>query len=326
MTLISTVGGASGPLYGTFFLRLATAIGDHTVLDPAELGAALRAGLEGVMQRGKATTDDKTMVDADEPGGRRLRRRGRRRGLGRPRSGRDGSGRGTRPDHAAGGPQGQGELPRRAVGQPPGSRRHLDHHPVRIPPRRRRGGADPTHRPRKEGSDRHGQVRPRARPGHNLEPSDPLQRRRHHPHHGKPGVPPDLPVARPRRARSGGDLGLAARRRQEGDRGRGRVARRHRRHRHHQPARDDRRLGQEHRRSRSRTRSSGRAASRPGTATSSRRPATRTSSATRPASRSTPTSAARRSGTSCRTTPARRSGRRRASCCSEPSTASSSGG
>ena len=67
MTLISTVGGASGPLYGTFFLRLATAIGDHTVLDPAGLGAALRAGLEGVMQRGKATTDDKTMVDAMSP-------------------------------------------------------------------------------------------------------------------------------------------------------------------------------------------------------------------------------------------------------------------
>lgn len=67
MTLISTVGGASGPLYGTFFLRLATAIGDHTVLDPAGLGTALRAGLEGVMQRGKATTDDKTMVDAMSP-------------------------------------------------------------------------------------------------------------------------------------------------------------------------------------------------------------------------------------------------------------------
>jgi phosphoenolpyruvate---glycerone phosphotransferase subunit DhaL len=67
MTLISTVGGASGPLYGTFFLRLATAIGDDTVLDPAELGTALRAGLEGVMQRGKATTDDKTMVDAMSP-------------------------------------------------------------------------------------------------------------------------------------------------------------------------------------------------------------------------------------------------------------------
>ena len=67
MTLISTVGGASGPLYGTFFLRLATAIGDHTTLDTAQLGEALRAGLEGVIHRGKATTDDKTMVDAMGP-------------------------------------------------------------------------------------------------------------------------------------------------------------------------------------------------------------------------------------------------------------------
>ena len=67
MTLISTVGGASGPLYGTFFLRLATAVGDRTTLDAAELGAALRAGLEGVIHRGKATADDKTMVDAMSP-------------------------------------------------------------------------------------------------------------------------------------------------------------------------------------------------------------------------------------------------------------------
>jgi dihydroxyacetone kinase-like protein len=67
MTLISTVGGASGPLYGTFFLRLATAIGDHASLDPGQLGEALRAGLEGVIHRGKATTDDKTMVDAMGP-------------------------------------------------------------------------------------------------------------------------------------------------------------------------------------------------------------------------------------------------------------------
>ena len=67
MTLISTVGGASGPLYGTFFLRFATAVGDGTALDATELGAALRAGLEGVIHRGKATTDDKTMVDAMGP-------------------------------------------------------------------------------------------------------------------------------------------------------------------------------------------------------------------------------------------------------------------
>ncbi|HVM24003.1 MAG TPA: dihydroxyacetone kinase subunit DhaL [Candidatus Limnocylindrales bacterium] len=67
MTLISTVGGASGPLYGTFFLRLSTSFGDRAEAGPAELGAALRAGLEGLVQRGKAELDDKTMVDAISP-------------------------------------------------------------------------------------------------------------------------------------------------------------------------------------------------------------------------------------------------------------------
>lgn len=67
MTLISTVGGASGPLYGTFFLRLATTFGDRADVGAADLGAALRAGLEGLVQRGKAELDDKTMVDAVSP-------------------------------------------------------------------------------------------------------------------------------------------------------------------------------------------------------------------------------------------------------------------
>jgi phosphoenolpyruvate---glycerone phosphotransferase subunit DhaL len=67
MTLISTVGGASGPLYGTFFLRFATSVGDRVEAGPDDLGAALRAGLEGVVQRGKAGPDDKTMVDALGP-------------------------------------------------------------------------------------------------------------------------------------------------------------------------------------------------------------------------------------------------------------------
>lgn len=67
MTLISTVGGASGPLYGTFFLRLATSLGEHRSVPPAEFVAAVRAGLEGVKQRGKAELDDKTMVDAMTP-------------------------------------------------------------------------------------------------------------------------------------------------------------------------------------------------------------------------------------------------------------------
>jgi dihydroxyacetone kinase-like protein len=67
MTLISTVGGASGPLYGTFFLRLATALGERTSATTAELGEALHAALDGVRARGKAEPDDKTMVDALAP-------------------------------------------------------------------------------------------------------------------------------------------------------------------------------------------------------------------------------------------------------------------
>jgi dihydroxyacetone kinase-like protein len=64
MTLVSTVGGASGPLYGTFFLRMATSIGDQTEVDAAGFAAALRAGLDGVVARGKAAAGDKTMLDA----------------------------------------------------------------------------------------------------------------------------------------------------------------------------------------------------------------------------------------------------------------------
>ncbi len=67
MTLISTVGGASGPLYGTLFLRIATALGDRKTASAEELGQALRAALDGVRQRGKAEQDDKTMVDAMSP-------------------------------------------------------------------------------------------------------------------------------------------------------------------------------------------------------------------------------------------------------------------
>ena len=67
MTLVSTVGGASGPLYGTFFLRMAAAIGDSDPLDQAAFAAALRAGVDGVVARGKAEAGDKTMYDALAP-------------------------------------------------------------------------------------------------------------------------------------------------------------------------------------------------------------------------------------------------------------------
>lgn len=67
MTLVTSVGGASGPLYGTLFLRMGMTAGAVETLDAAALGAALRAGLEGVVARGKAEAGDKTMYDAMEP-------------------------------------------------------------------------------------------------------------------------------------------------------------------------------------------------------------------------------------------------------------------
>ena len=67
MTLVSTVGGASGPLYGTFFLRLGAALQDVDDIDAKALGTALRAGVEGIVARGKAELDDKTMYDAWAP-------------------------------------------------------------------------------------------------------------------------------------------------------------------------------------------------------------------------------------------------------------------
>ena len=67
MTLVSTVGGASGPLYGTFFLRIGGALGDGDPVPADQLAVALRAGLDGVVARGKAEAGDKTMFDALAP-------------------------------------------------------------------------------------------------------------------------------------------------------------------------------------------------------------------------------------------------------------------
>jgi dihydroxyacetone kinase-like protein len=67
MTLVSTVGGASGPLYGTFFLRFGTTLAGVTEIGAAELGSALRAGVDGIVARGKAEAGDKTMYDAWAP-------------------------------------------------------------------------------------------------------------------------------------------------------------------------------------------------------------------------------------------------------------------
>jgi dihydroxyacetone kinase-like protein len=67
MTLISSVGGASGPLYGTLFLRASTAIGNKQELSAEDMLKLLQAGLDGLLQRGKAQLGDKTMVDALTP-------------------------------------------------------------------------------------------------------------------------------------------------------------------------------------------------------------------------------------------------------------------
>lgn len=67
MTLISTVGGASGPLYGTFFLRASAAVTGKEKLATEDLLKLLRLGLEGVIQRGKAQLGDKTMIDVLSP-------------------------------------------------------------------------------------------------------------------------------------------------------------------------------------------------------------------------------------------------------------------
>lgn len=67
MTLVSTVGGASGPLYGTFFLRLAGPLSATDDAGPRELVQALRAGVEGIVARGKAERGDKTLYDALAP-------------------------------------------------------------------------------------------------------------------------------------------------------------------------------------------------------------------------------------------------------------------
>ncbi len=67
MTLVSTVGGAGGPLYGTFFMRAGMTVDGKNELTDADLVTAFEAGLAGVQQRGKATTGEKTMVDALTP-------------------------------------------------------------------------------------------------------------------------------------------------------------------------------------------------------------------------------------------------------------------
>jgi len=67
MTLLSTVGGAGGPLYGTFFIQAGTATAGKEELNLADWAAALDSAIQGVKMRGKAEPGDKTMIDALTP-------------------------------------------------------------------------------------------------------------------------------------------------------------------------------------------------------------------------------------------------------------------
>jgi dihydroxyacetone kinase-like protein len=67
MTLISSVGGASGPLYGTFFMRGGMAMAAKEELNDEDLLKLLDSGVEGIVQRGRAQLEDKTMIDAWYP-------------------------------------------------------------------------------------------------------------------------------------------------------------------------------------------------------------------------------------------------------------------
>ncbi|MFL5855111.1 MAG: dihydroxyacetone kinase subunit DhaL [Solirubrobacteraceae bacterium] len=73
MALVSKVGGAAGPLYGTLFLQMGTASAGKTELDLAGWTDALDAGVKGVQARGKAELQDKTMIDALVPAVEALR-------------------------------------------------------------------------------------------------------------------------------------------------------------------------------------------------------------------------------------------------------------
>ena len=67
MTLLSSVGGASGPLYGTLFLKAAPALNGKTDLDTATLAQAIADGVAGLAVRGQAVVGDKTMIDVWQP-------------------------------------------------------------------------------------------------------------------------------------------------------------------------------------------------------------------------------------------------------------------
>ena len=67
MTLLSSVGGASGPLYGTFFMKAGMVLTGKEALDAPDVLELLEKGVEGILSRGRAVLEDKTMYDAWQP-------------------------------------------------------------------------------------------------------------------------------------------------------------------------------------------------------------------------------------------------------------------
>ncbi len=67
MTLISSIGGASGPLYGTFFMQAGAVLGDKTEITLTDLKNSIENGVKGVKDRGRASVGEKTMIDVLEP-------------------------------------------------------------------------------------------------------------------------------------------------------------------------------------------------------------------------------------------------------------------
>jgi len=67
MTLMSSVGGASGPLYGTFYMKAGMALAGKEEIDAPHLLALLKAGIEGILQRGRPERGDKTLYDVWAP-------------------------------------------------------------------------------------------------------------------------------------------------------------------------------------------------------------------------------------------------------------------
>ena len=128
MTLVSTVGGAAGPLYGTLLpARWARRPRQRTTLTTAEWAGVVSAGVAGVQMRGKAEPGDKTMVDALLPAAEALRTAA---GSGATlpaacRAAADAAAEGMRRDDAAGRAQGPRQLPGRAQRRAPGPGRDV---------------------------------------------------------------------------------------------------------------------------------------------------------------------------------------------------------